>query len=70
VSPERALALVLHRERALALVLEDERDQGWPKPFDWHAWRRNRAEVVAKLRSHTYWSEKAHRVIHRLGTDG
>lgn len=59
------LTMVRHRDRALVLILEQERDQGWPRPFDWHAWRRNRAGVVAKLRSRTYWTERS---IHRLGT--
>lgn len=67
---EQALRTVRHREQALALVLEDERDQGMPRPFDWAAWRRNRAGVVVKLRSRTYWANKGRpQAVENLGTD-
>lgn len=52
------LTQIRHRERALVLILEAERDQGMPAPFDWAAWRRNRANLVAKLRSRTYWASR------------
>lgn len=62
------LARLRDRDRLLAVVLESERDQGWPAPFDWRAWRLNRAGVVAKVRARTYWANKGFhglpRVIH------
>lgn len=53
-----ALALVVERDRRTLLRLEAERELPRPAPFDWRAWRRNRANVVAELRSRTYWYEK------------
>lgn len=67
---EAALHRVRNRERALALVLENERDQGWPARFDWAAWRRNRATLVAKVRSRTYWADKGRpQPVESLGTE-
>lgn len=49
VRTAKALELVRHRDRVLVEVLESERDQGMPAPFDWRAWRRNRAALVVRL---------------------
>lgn len=67
---ETALSLIHDREADLVEALEDERSQGWPAPFDWRAWRRNRAGVVAKIRSRTYWANKGRpQAVENLGTE-
>lgn len=59
---EAALRTARDRDRMLAEILEDERSQGMPAPFDWRAWRLNRAKLVAQLRSRAYWDGKLHRL--------
>lgn len=67
---ETALRMVRDRERVLVEILEDERSQGWPAPFDWAVWRRNRAGVVVKLRARTYWASKSRpQPVENLGTE-
>ena len=67
---ETALRMVRDRERVLVEILEDERSQGAPAPFDWRAWRLNRARLVSQLRSRTYWTGKNPRpqAVENLGT--
>lgn len=69
--------MVRHRDRALTAVLEAEREQGWPAPFDWKAWRRNRGDWVVAMRVERARDDRVARrlpdlpparVIHRVGT--
>lgn len=43
---EQALADIAERDAALLDRLEAERDQGWPEPFDWAAWRSERTQII------------------------